>query len=331
MLDPGVLIAVPIAVAGAACMGLASAAQAGSAKQVEAGQTLDPRLFMRLIRQPLWLLGVACTIAGLVLQLLALNFGPLILVQPILITSLLFACTFYAWLGHSRVDIVILLGALLCCGGLAAFLLLAQPTAGRAEATSDWGPIPLTIVLFILLAAGALTANRLKHHSKVLLLALCTGLAYGMTAALMKVLTSQRSSSGFAALFAHPVLYMACILGPVGFLLSQNTFQVGRWLSPALAVIQTTDPIVGVLLGMTWFDERVTVTPVTVTGEAIAGAAVICGIVVLSHRADYLQAGKESSTPETAAPESSGEQAGPARPRGRDSGGSQSSDASRSR
>lgn len=272
-------------------MGMASAAQAGAAKQVESGGALDPRLFKRLAKKPLWLVGVGCTLAGLVLQLLALNFGPLVLVQPILITSLLFACTFYAWLGHSRVDAVILLGALLCCGGLSAFLVLARPSAGTSTPTSEWGPVPLTLVLFALLAVGALVASRLRPHVRVLLLGLCTGLAYGMTAALMKVLTSKLNDSGVLSLFTHPVLYLACVLGPAGFLLSQNTFQVGKWLSPALAVIQTTDPIIGVLLGMRWFGEQVTVTPTTLIAETVAGAGVIGGIVLLSHRADYLAAG----------------------------------------
>ncbi|WP_037347278.1 DMT family transporter [Sciscionella sediminilitoris] len=289
MVNTELVVAAPLAVLAAACIGLASAAQAGAAKQVEATGTLDPRLFKRLVQKPLWLLGVGCTIAGLVLQLLALNFGPLILVQPIIITSLLFATVFYAWFGHTRIDGIIMVGALLCCGGLAAFMLLARPTPGTSAPKDVWGPVPLAIVLVLVLGAGVLTANHVGRRFKVLLLALCTGLAYGMTAALMKVITSQLQD-GIGAIFAHPVLYLACALGPVGFLLAQNTFQVGKLLSPALAVITVVDPIIGVLLGMQWFDEKVTVTPGTLIGEIIAGAAVIGGISLLSRRADHITA-----------------------------------------
>lgn len=310
MVNTELVIAAPLATLGAASMGLASVAQAGAARQVEATGALDPRLFRRLVQKPLWLLGVGCTIAGLVLQLLSLNFGPLILVQPILITQLFFAAVLNAWMTkHRRVDGIIMLGSLLCCGGLAVFLVLAKPTQGAHSPTSAWGPVPLSIVLSLVLAAGVLTANHVGHRLKVLLLALCTGLAYGMTAALMKVITAQLQS-GILTIFTQPALYLACALGPAGFLLSQNTYQQVKALAPAVAIITTVDPVVGVLLGMQWFNERVVVTPLTLIGELIAGAAVIGGIMLLSRRADYLTAGtsgaaESSASPSDPAPQSS--------------------------
>ncbi|WP_223842843.1 hypothetical protein [Amycolatopsis methanolica] len=75
-------VAVPAAVAGAALTGLASAAQAHATQQVETARTLDPALLSRLARRPLWLAGMPATVAGLVLQLVALAFAPLLVVQP---------------------------------------------------------------------------------------------------------------------------------------------------------------------------------------------------------------------------------------------------------
>ena len=49
-----------------------------------------PGLLVRVIRQPIWLLGVAAEIAGFVFQLIALRHGSLVVVQPLLTTSLLF-------------------------------------------------------------------------------------------------------------------------------------------------------------------------------------------------------------------------------------------------
>lgn len=68
-------IAVPAAVAGAALMGLASATQAAATKQVPAGRTLHPGLLVALARRPLWLIGIAATAGGLLLQVLALASG----------------------------------------------------------------------------------------------------------------------------------------------------------------------------------------------------------------------------------------------------------------
>lgn len=281
------LIAVPTAVIGALSMGLASAAQAHATKQVTTAGALDPRLLFELAKRKLWWIGVGGTVAGLVLQLVALNFGPLILVQPILITALLFATLFAAWLGHHQVDRVLVVGAILCCGGLATFLTLANPTAGSAVPQDANAPLPVAGLLALVLLGLVLLSRKLEHRFKVLPLALATGLAYGMTAALMKVVVGQLHS-GVAAMFTHPVLYLTCVLGPIGFLLSQNTFQEGKLVSPALAVITTTDPLVGVLLGMLWFGEEVSTAPLTMAFQLVAGVAVVGGIMLLARRAHHL-------------------------------------------
>ncbi|MGH3632392.1 MAG: DMT family transporter, partial [Sciscionella sp.] len=280
-------IAAPAAVLGAASMGLASAAQARATKEVTQTQTLDPALLLSLLHRPLWLVGVLATIGGLVLQLVALAFGPLVLVQPVLITSLLFASGFASWMGRRRVDPRTLLGASLCSAGLAAFLLLAHPTGGRQAPLGAAALAPLAILFGALLIGCVLVAVRVTQRVRVLFLALATGLAYGMTAALMKVVTGALRL-GFGALFGHPALYLACVLGPIGFLLSQNTFQQGKLMPPALAVITTVDPLVGVVLGIAWFDERVSTSAAVLAGQALAGAVVIGGIALLSTRAASL-------------------------------------------
>jgi len=53
------VIAVPAALVGTASFGLASAAQQRATQQVPTVRTLDPRLLLELVRQPLWVLGAA--------------------------------------------------------------------------------------------------------------------------------------------------------------------------------------------------------------------------------------------------------------------------------
>src|SRR5450755_812583 len=48
------------------------------------------RLALYLPRQPLWLLGVAAAVGSFVFQALALHNGPMSVVQPLLITELVF-------------------------------------------------------------------------------------------------------------------------------------------------------------------------------------------------------------------------------------------------
>jgi drug/metabolite transporter (DMT)-like permease len=281
------VIAVPAAMVGAGCLGLASAAQARATKEVPVSRTLSPRLIMDLLHRPLWLIGLLATLAGLGLQVLALGFGPLLLVQPLLVTALLFATMFSSWMGRHRTDRPMVGGALCCAAGLALFLLLAQPAGGDDQWAPDARILPLAVVLGAIVLASLFAASRIRHDVRVLSLALATGVLYGITAGLMKVVSGQLRMGLFEP-FRHWTLYVVCAIGPIGFLLSQNTFQLGRLVSPALAVITTVDPMVGVATGVLWFGERVTVSPVHLVGEAIAALLIVGGVALLAARGAHL-------------------------------------------
>lgn len=281
------LLAVPAAVVGAACMGLASAAQARATKEVAVSRILDPGLLRGLAHRPLWLIGMIATAAGLALQLVALAFAPLLVVQPLLVTSLIFAGVFSARLERRPADGVMIAGSLTCAAGLASFLLLARPSGNDDVLTSTPRPFPLAIALTVLTLLGLAVSVAAHGSVRVLGLAVATGVLYGVTAGLMKIVAVQ-ARADITEPFRNWALYLVCLVGPLGFLLSQNTFQQGRFLTPALAVITALDPLVGVGIGVWWMGERANTSPSALAGEAVAAAVVIVGIVLLSGRATKL-------------------------------------------
>lgn len=283
------VVAVPAAIAGAACMGLASAAQARATKQVPTSATLHPKLLAHLVRRPIWLIGICATVAGLGLQVVALAFGPLILVQPLLVTALPFAAFFASWFVRRRPDHLMVTGAFICVVGLSAFLLLARPTGGTDHLVES-APLGVLAAALGVVAVGGLTMSIvLTGPFRVLGLALATGVFYGVSAGLMKVVAGELRV-GITEPFTNWTLYAVCVIGPIGFLLSQNTFQQGTMMSPALAVITTVDPLVGVAIGVWWLGESAVGTTLVLIGEVIAGLVIVLGIAVLSRRADYLTA-----------------------------------------
>ena len=288
--DAMLLIAVPAAVLGAAGFGLATAAQQRATKEVERAPTLSPRLITSLLHRPMWLIGLAATVGALILQLVALAYGPITVVQPLLVTGVVFAAGFSAMMSRHRPDPLILLAALCCAGGLAAFLLLARPVPSATdEQLALAGSLPLVIGLVAVVVGCLVYAATVGHDSRVLALALATGVLYGVTAGLMKVVTGQLRV-GWDEPFRHPVLYVVCVIGPIGFLLSQNTFQQGRMVSPAVAVITSVDPVVAVMIGVWWLGERLDTTPALLAGECLAAAVVIAGIALITMRGHRLLA-----------------------------------------
>ncbi|MBN9098555.1 MULTISPECIES: DMT family transporter [unclassified Pseudonocardia] len=282
------LIAVPAAVIGAAGFGLASAAQQRATKEVEVAPTLSPRLLVELFARPMWLIGLVATILALLMQLVALAFGPITVVQPLLVTGVAFAAGFSALMARRRPDPLILIGALFCAAGLSAFLLLARPVSVGADEHIDLvSGLPLAIALAALVAACLGYSAVVTHSSRVLALALATGVLYGVTAGLMKVVVGQLRL-GIDEPFQHVTLYVVCIVGPMGFLLSQNTFQQGRMISPAVAVITSVDPVIAVLIGVGWLGEQLDTSPAALAGECAAAVVVIAGIAFITLRGSAL-------------------------------------------
>lgn len=284
---PAVLvIAVPAAVIGAASFGLASALQQRATKEVPTTGALDPRLLLDLVRRPTWVLATGTVVLGLALQVVALAFAPLTLVQPLLVTGILFGTIFSAWLGRRRLDRQILLGAVACVIGLATFLSLARPSDSSTTLPGLPRLLPLAVVLAAIIAGclGVAVASRYARGARVAALALATGVCYGVTAGLMKVVTGQIRAGAPAEIFLHPAFYIVCVLGPVGFLLSQNTFQHGVLIAPALAVITIVDPLVGIAIGVSWLDERLDSSLPVLVGQTISAVVLIGGVTLLAHR-----------------------------------------------
>lgn len=298
------LVAVPAALVAAAGFGLSGALQQRASTQTGARAALDLRLLGDLARHPLWLCGTGAVVLGAAGQLTALAFGPLALIQPLLTSGIVFGTVFSARLSHRRLDKPLLLGAAACTLGLAAFLSLARPSGGSGTlpTMSVWAP--LAVVLAVL-AGAAVVVAAIPHLSTtvhVSALAGATGLFYGTTAGLLKIVTTQIRGGGMPATLAQPTVYVTCLLAVIGFVLSQHTFKQDQLIAPALAVITTVDPLVGVLIGINWLGEHLVTTPPALAGQAGAVTALIAGIVLLARRAAQIRhrAAQAGTQPENA-------------------------------
>src|SRR5205823_13168937 len=83
---------------------------------------------------PMWIIGILADVAGFGLQFVALDRGSLVLVQPLLVSGLLFALPFGAALTHRRLTASEWLGSAATVAGLALFLVVASPGPGQDRA-----------------------------------------------------------------------------------------------------------------------------------------------------------------------------------------------------
>lgn len=277
------LIAVPCAVVAAACFGAAGVLQHRATQQVPEEKPLQPGLLVMLIRLAGFRIGVVLGIAGFVLQVVALRFAPLILVQPLLITDVLFYLGFASLLNHHPPDRRMQGGALLALAGLAGFLVAAKPTSGH-DTFDSAAALPLGIGLIGLISICLAVASRLRDEIRALPLALATAICYGVTAGLMRSLVAP-SASG--PIWTHWELYAVIVVGPAGFLLNQNAYQSGILGSVALTTITIGDPLVAIGIGVAWLGESIA-AGWAIVGEAAAVGVMGLGIFLLATRAQVI-------------------------------------------
>lgn len=103
---------------------------------------------------------------------------------------------------------------------------------------------------------------------------------------MLRVVAAEVRIGGIGAPFLDIALYAACLVGPVGFVLSQHAFRHARSAAPVLAALTTVDPLVAVAVGVCWLGERIVTTPVALAGEALAALAVLGGVVAVARGAD---------------------------------------------
>ncbi len=291
MSDPaGITIAVFAALAAAGSFGVAAALQHRQAQLAPRAGAQPFRLLAHLARRPLWLAGIALAAAAYGLQALALAFGPLALVAPIVATDLLFALPVAARWSRRPLSSRGWLGCVLAAGGVATFLATSPPSSGRSDAPSlDWmlafGAVALVCVL-------AVTMGRLAAGpARAALTATAAGVVFGLTAAVTLSFTRLLRAEGPGASLAHWQPWALLALGTGGLLLSVSAFQAGA-LAASLPIMDTVEPASGVLIGTLVFGERLAASPAGVAVQLTGAAAAFAGIALLSQSVPGAQAAR---------------------------------------
>ena len=276
-------LAVPLAIAGAAAFAGAAYLQHLGARRAPDHGPMRPRLLWDLLQQRTFRWSILLSVSGFVLQVAALRLAALAVVQPLLVTQLLFYLAIAALRERRRPDTRLLLAALMAMAGLAGFQLVAHPAQPAAPASfSGVATIPLGIALGALVLC-ALASTRVLHAEwKALPFAAATAVFYGVTAGLVRSLVTSVEHESW---YAQWELYAIIVIAPIGFLLNQNAFQEGRIGSVAVATITVGDPAVSIGVGAAWLGESLQSGLWWTVAQILTLVLMTSGIVLLADRA----------------------------------------------
>jgi len=275
-----VSLVVALALAAALAYAAAMVLQQHEAGEADQSSSLRPGLVVELARRPVWVGGIVANLVGYGLRFAALSKGSLVVVQPLLVTSLLFALPLSAaWhrLPRLRPEGWAAAGAIVA--GLALFLTAAGSSgAGRTPSGAAW------LGAAAACAAGAggvvLAGRREAGPRRAALLAGAGGVLLSLTAALTKaVATGLRADGLDVALRWTPWALLA--VGLLSMVVVQSAFGAAP-LSASLPVLMVVEPLASLALGVWLFGEHVAgglgARGLELVGLVLAGA----GVVVLA-------------------------------------------------
>jgi uncharacterized membrane protein len=253
--------------------------RASMAMGVEVG---DSKAFARLLTNKVWLLGLLAQILGVVLQAAALDRGRVAIIQPLLVTTIIWAMPLGYFLTHQTIVRRHIVGAALVVVGLAVFASVGDPAGGVDNApTSEW------LASFLLLGAicgGLLLFGRRGGLSaRAAVFGATAGILYGISATLMKPVVEELHADGLGGVLTTWELWVMAVAGLVGFYLQQVSLATGR-LVPSVATVSVANPVVSVLLGVLVLEERLDQPPSwhAVVAVGALGLALFGAIVVAS-------------------------------------------------
>ena len=123
-------LAVLCAVVAATSYGISNVLQQHEAEQIDQRESLRLGLLGRLARRPRWVVGIGADVGGYVFEALALGLGTLVVVEPIMATSLLASLFFGALINHRVITRFDWMAAGVFAAGISLFLTLVGPSQG---------------------------------------------------------------------------------------------------------------------------------------------------------------------------------------------------------
>lgn len=283
--NPGLLLGIPLALAGAVFMSLGAQYQSQGVRKVErisgstAGTGLAPSHLLRLLTRPSWVIGTVLLAVAIICQLSALAVAPLIVVQPLGAVSLVITTLLNAQITGHVPTRKSLTSIGLCVGGIFLFVIVATLFATEHPLTQFELLVVLAILLVVIILLGAAWLI-LRHRMGALFYITAAGVLYGFVATLAKVVISRFQQGDF------DWLTIVCLIALVAAAIAGGYFVQTAYASgpPDLVIAGLTviDPIIAVMIGAIVLGEASQAPLWARIAFVIAGAVASLGVFLLA-------------------------------------------------
>src|SRR4051812_13684438 len=191
----------------------------------------------RLMKRRRWMLGQAATMLGTASQVAALAVAPVAVVQPMLAVTLVFGLGLRAVRQRQAPLRLELVGVALTTGGLAVFLVAAQPAATAHHPPPSTLAIVAAVSVSVVLVVVATLLGHGAHGA--LACGSAAGIAAGIAAVLISVGIRSLQEGGWVHALAGVAIWGAAVVAGVAIVAGQQAYARGSlaWSLPALILL----------------------------------------------------------------------------------------------
>ncbi len=273
------VLAVTLALLSAATFAVSSSVQHHAAEN--APESGIVALLGYLVRRPPWLLGQLLATCAFVLHASALHSGPIAVVQPIVVSGIVWAVPVRAAISRRAPSGTELRAVAITAAGLAVFLVASDPTAGE-DAGLGWQTVGLTLCFLVVALAANLAAARVRGNPRraAFLLGVVGGVLFGLVAGFLKLSLQELDSGGLPAMLTAWPTYALLLAGAGGVLTNQRAYRTAG-LSASMPALNIVNGMTSLAFGFIVFSEVPRHSPLFLVVEAAALTCVAVGLWML--------------------------------------------------
>ncbi|PPK63228.1 hypothetical protein V5P93_002128 [Actinokineospora auranticolor] len=237
-----------------------------------------------LTRVPIWWVAQVLNASGAALHVVSLGFGPLSLIQPLGVLTLVIAVPVAALSAKRRVTRLELTGMACTVVGLAGLTLIIS-TSGKSAALGTGQLVGLLAVSAVLVVGLGVQGSR--PGASPLWEATAGGLAFSVCSALCQTTVVHFGDRGLAILAEPVTILTIAAIGSYAIaatVLTQRSYRHG--LGAPLAVTNLVNPASATLIGVVFLGEELGAGTVAITLAVACGITAALGVMQLARARD---------------------------------------------
>lgn len=226
---------------------IAALMQHREAQQTPQSTSLKLSLISKLAKKPFWILGALLDAIAYLAQFIALKFGSILLVQPILAFGLTVTIVLEAAVQRRKLSLRVFAFAIFSASLLGLFLIFSEIPVGVGYASVQLGAA-ITAVAIMSFLSIRLVYNRNNPKWRGIASGTAIGVMHGSAVFVTKMATFVIFHHGYIGLVTSWPLYSLIVIGLLDLIATQSVFQSDR-LAVTLPIINAIEPVVAMTLG----------------------------------------------------------------------------------